>query len=289
MISKEEMIQEVTGIIGEYTTRLTVRQVYYRLVAKHLIENKVSQYQRVVKVLRDARISGEIPFRAIEDRTRSFLGGDRSYSNEDDYFNNWLYTFRTIHEDYELPRWYNQEEYVEVWIEKQALAGVFDQITQRKNVVLAPCRGYPSITYLYEAAQRLKRIDKDLTILYFGDFDPSGVDIFRSIEANMRKIFGVSAEFKKIAITPEQIEKYDIPPMPTKTSDPRSANYIAEYGDVSSVELDAIEPDDLQELISSAIDGHFDESIHNEVIEQRDESRARIKEKVIEIAGEAEE
>jgi len=280
MTRKREIIEAASKVISEYTTRLTIRQIYYRLVAAHKIENRVSQYQAVVKALRDARLEGLIQYRRIEDRTRSFIGGDVSYETPEDHFQNVKDYFLECDEYYYLPKWYNQPNYVEVWLEKQALAALFNQVTSKWKVRLGPCKGYPSLTFLWEGAIHLRRIqDRKIHVLYFGDFDPSGLDIPRYIWERLRINFGVDfTEFRLVAITQEQIEEYNIPPMPTKTSDSRSSGFIAKHGCEASVELDALEPNTLQTIIDDNVSQLFDESIGEETEKEQEEKRKEIQE-----------
>jgi hypothetical protein len=283
-VSKRAMIVAAAAdVIKEYTTRLTVRQVYYRLVSKHLIENKTNEYKAVVNALTWARKNGKIRYQDIEDRTRQFIGGDRSDDTPQEHFAAAKHYFEKCWSYFHLPHWKGQPVYVEVWLEKQALAALFEQVTDEWHVRLAPCRGYPSLTYLWEASEHLNGIeDREIVILYFGDFDPSGQDIPRYIEQSLTDDLGVDTSnmrFLKIAITPDQIAEYKIPPMPVKHSDSRAAKFTAEHGEDSAVELDAIDPNVLQDLIRKAISQHFDEDI----AEQRDEDQAAGQEEVKEM------
>jgi hypothetical protein len=279
MSSKRDIIvAQALKVIEQYTTRLTVRQIYYRLVSAHTIENRVSEYQAVVNALTYARLNGVIDYSSIEDRTRAFIGGDHSYESPEQHFNDAKRYFETSSEYFQYPLWMNQPNYVEVWLEKQALAALFEQVTNKYKVRLAPCRGYPSLTFLWEGAEHLKRIqDREIKILYFGDFDPSGLDIPRYIESRFTNDLGISTEnmsFGKIAITAEQIEKYDIPPMPVKMTDSRGAAFAAEHGANSAVELDAIEPNVLQDIIKNAI-VHF---MDGEILEARNAAQVEAQE-----------
>jgi hypothetical protein len=275
------IVAESKKVIQEYSTRLTVRQLFYRLVSAHVIENLVSEYQAVVNALVQARLMGEIDYDSIEDRTRAFIGGDARLEDPKNHFESAKKYFETSAEYFNLPKWLNQPKYVEVWLEKQALAALFEQVTRRWAVRLAPCRGYPSLTFLWEGAEHLKEIEgREIQVLYFGDFDPSGQDIPRYIESRLTNDLGIDTanmNFTKIAITPEQIEQYNIPPMPVKTSDSRGAKFIEEHGEHSAVELDAIDPKILQTLIEAAIVEQFDADIGAETEMQEENGREEIR------------
>lgn len=263
-MSKKQMLIDATNkITAQYSTRLTLRQIYYRLVATQVIENKQSEYKYLSKVLTEARLENKVPFSNIEDRTRV---PDVEYCN---YWTprEWLVgLIRDAYNSilaYSIPKWYQQTTFVEVWVEKDALRGLFREVCRELEVTLVTCKGYPSITLLKESADRIKRerrarkVDK-LVILYFGDFDPTGRHIPENVEQRMREDFRLDFELDIIALTQEQIDEYNLPPVPAKRSDSRTANFISEHGD-QAVELDAIEPDVLQDIIREAILLHYDE------------------------------
>lgn len=278
---RKHVIDRVLEIISQYRTRLTLRQIFYRLVAAGVIPNTVNEYKRLSKILVKARMEGVIPFEAIEDRSRRFIGGDHEYIEAKDHFQNALNYFRHCDECYNRPFWEAQPGYIEVWLEKEALSSLFHQITRKFKLVLAPCRGYSSLTYLHEAAKRLVSIKgRAVWILYFGDFDPSGLDIERDIGQRLTGL-GVDANIRRVAITKDQLVKYEIPPMPAKRSDCRTAKHIARHGDIA-VELDALEPTVLENLVEQAILEHLD----LEILEKRNallaSERAKIKQMIAE-------
>lgn len=229
-------------------------------------------------------MNGDIPFNAIEDRTREIAGGDEREETTSEYFDNWLNHFTNCWKYYKMPLWKEQEKYIEIWVEKQALQSLFREITDKHNVILSVGKGYPSLTHLYEATQRISEItDKGIQILYFGDFDPSGEDIYRNIQETLEKL-GLVIKFEKIAITKDQIEKYDLPPLPSKKSDSRARKFIEQYGD-KTVELDAIEPNILQEIIKKAILKHFHSETYEKVKEIQEQRRKEIEKKIKEVLG----
>ena len=127
---------------------------------------------------------------------------------------------------YRRALWDNQEVYVEVWTEKDALAGVLLQETEPWDVPLMVSKGFSSVTYLYEAALAIKQQGKPAYLYYFGDHAPSGVHIDRSIEQRLRE-FAPQAEihFERVAVRPEQIAAWALPTRPTKQSDSRSRRF----------------------------------------------------------------
>ena len=70
----KKLIESINGIVEEYSAQglnLTVRQVYYQLVARGLMPNKKAAYERISDVIADGRLAGLIDWDCIEDRTRS--------------------------------------------------------------------------------------------------------------------------------------------------------------------------------------------------------------------------
>jgi len=280
----KRILEKVKEIIRQYDTRLTLRQIYYRLVSKQVIENNVNEYKRLSSILVKARMEGIINFDSIEDRSRDVnIDTEESAESKEVFLSrelNWLEEWDEGYSGYSLPRWHNQPYSVEVWVEKQALESLFLSVTRERRVNLAVCKGYPSLTYLYQAAKRLiENNDKKRVVLYFGDHDPSGKDIERYIKERLNDLEVGDIEIKRIALTMGQVQEYKLPPAPTKKGDSRSSNYIAKYGD-NSIELDAIEPDILQEIIKEAIGEYFDKEIHEEVKEESEESREWLEERM---------
>jgi len=226
---------------------MTVRQVFYQLVSRGVIAKTEGEHrQTVVRLLTAMRRAGEMPFGWIGDNTR-WMRKPRTYSSMQDMLALTAQTYRRA-------LWDNQNAYVEIWLEKDALAGVVYQETDPWDVPLMVTRGYPSLSYLYEAAEAIGECGKPAYLYYFGDWDPSGVDITRSVERGIRE-FAPNAQivFERIAITPQQIGELRLPTRPTKNTDSRSKNFSGE-----SVEVDAIPPAVLRGLVKECIEKHID-------------------------------
>ena len=146
---------------------------------------------------------------------------------------------------------------MEVWLEKDALAGVLLAVTVPWDVPLMVSRGYSSITYLHAAAQTIEDQDKPTFIYFFGDHDPSGLDMVRSVEDGLRR-FAPEADitFEKVAVTPGQIEEWNLPTRPTKRSDSRSRSF---QGD--SIDVDAIPPNQRRKRAEECITRHIDQGV----------------------------
>jgi len=236
----------IFDVLGE-TQPATVRQVYYQLVGRGVIAKTEAEYKStVVRLLTVMRREREIPFGWIADNTR-WMRKPPSFSSLGDM----LVESQRL---YRRALWDNQDAYVEIWLEKDALSGVLYEETAEFDVPLMVTRGYPSISYLYEAAEAVNECGKPAFLYYFGDYDPSGCDITRAVEAGIRE-FAPSAEihFQRVAVTREQIDKWKLPTRPTKTSDSRSRQFDGE-----SVEVDAVPPATLRAMVRGCIERHID-------------------------------
>lgn len=278
---KEMLITVGRSILSGSDEPMTLRQLYYRFVAMDLIENKQSQYQYLGEAIKEARLDGRIPWDWIEDRTRSVDGGDHDLVDVERRFNENLEWFKKTPDRYRLPRWKGQDNYVEVWVEKEALAGVFAGVCEDLNVVTFPNRGYTSITLLKEAAERLRgqwqKRGEAPTILYFGDFDPSGQDIERNIRDKLHDTFNVPVKVQRKALTRKQIDRFELPPQPAKRTDSRYEEFVENHGDLA-VELDALPPEELRNLIRESVEEYFDQDHYeNEVLPEQRARRARLR------------
>jgi hypothetical protein len=228
---------------------MTVRQVYYQLVARQIIKNQDSQYKRISRILVDARKDGAIPWDWIEDRLRR----PRAVSMWED-----LTDFGTdAVQAYRRNVWTEQPRYFETWLEKDALSGIFEDLLRPYGVTLNVGRGYDGWDSIRNAAQRMGD-GRRAAVLYFGDFDPSGEDMKRSLEDRLA-YFGCMPDIVKCALTAEDIARYQLPPDPAKRTDTRAAEFIAKNGDIS-VELDALPGAVLRQRIRQEVEARLDMS-----------------------------
>ena len=237
---------------------LTLRQVYYQLVGKGYIENNKSQYVMLSKLLKWARIDGYIPWSDIEDRVRSYHGGG-GWDNVDQYVN---YEIDSIFKFYSRDLAQSQPKYIEIWIEKDALSSIFTRAATKYNVPVTVCRGFSSVSFLNDFKARLDNYSqgRPAVMLYFGDFDPSGVEMLDSMKTTLQEELGVAnIEFKRIGLLKDDIEKYELPNNPDalKKTDTRAEKHVLKYGQLA-VELDALSPAILEQKIKDAIETEFD-------------------------------
>ena len=278
-----ETLSLVETVMAEYTERLTIRQVYYRLVADYGHENSQRSYKRIVALLGKARLEGLIPYRAIEDRSRNINLYDSLAWEPMEYLESCLEDVYNAGRDFALPVWHNQTNKVVVMVEKQALQGIFQRVCSKWGVDLMVCKGHPSLTQQYELTKRLDDMldDEDLHILYFGDFDPSGENIPDKLQERLDEDFNVSFEsFTKECLTMEQVQEWNLPPAPAKRTDSRTNGFVEKFGVSWQVELDAIKPDQLTRLINDAISRNYDHDIGKEREREQEEGRELLRDRI---------
>jgi hypothetical protein len=256
-------------IIEEYlgqALRLTLRQLYYQLVTRNVIANVEREYKNLSTLVSDARLAGLMDWAAIEDRVRR--------PHVQPQFENLGELVDAALDSYRLPRWRGQDVYVELWVEKDALAGVLAPLAREFHVTMMVNRGYSSQSAMYEAANRFIDSEKPGKCLYLGDHDPSGEDMVRDIRDRL-DMFEADVTVEKLALTMEQVRAYTPPPNPAKMTDPRATDYIAEHGN-ESWEVDALPP----EVLSGIIRERFEDIIMSEplreVLEQEKQDKASL-------------
>ena len=256
------MLERINTILEEYRNDgyvLTLRQLYYQLVSKDIIPNNDREYAKLSNILKKGRLAGIVDWSAIEDRVRvpklPYWVRDVQHAIQD-----------TI-EQYRINRMQGQQRNIEIWVEKDALSNVLFRVTSKYHIRLMVNRGYSSISAMYDAHRRLRSGD---VILYFGDHDPSGKDMVRDIRERMKE-FGREVDVRPVALTMEQIRRFNPPPNPAKITDPRAKWYIREYGR-TSWELDALPPRELIRLAEEAVEELIDLDQYNRCLdrEQRD-------------------
>ncbi len=241
---------------------MTCRQVFYRLTGLGAVAKTEAQYKgTVVRLLGEMRLDGDIPFGWIADNTR-WMRKPRSHSSLAQALQDTAQTYRRS-------LWRDLPTYVEIWLEKDALAGVLYEEAEKWDVPLMVTRGYASLSYLHEAALAIAAQKKAAHIFYFGDFDPSGLDIPRKVEARLREFAPrASIHFERVAVTSEQIADLHLPSRPTKVSDSRSKGFADQ-----SVEVDSIPSSILRGLAATCIAKHIDSDVLDRVEETEELER----------------
>lgn len=270
-----EVIEIANRIVGEYAADgydLTLRQLYYQFVTRDIIPNEQSEYNKLGTAINNGRLAGLIDWNSIVDRTRQHEANSHWDSPAD--------ILESTAESYAIDTRADQDDYLEVWVEKDALVGVIERACEPLDIGYLSCRGYVSQSAMWRAAMRFKRQEqngKDCTILlHLGDHDPSGIDMTRDIQDRLT-MFGSEVEIKRIALSMEQVEKYQPPPNPAKTTDSRYVSYRNEYGD-DSWELDALDPRVLTKLITNQAAKYTNKNKRKLLIQKQERERQEIQE-----------
>lgn len=274
------IIPKVKELLLSFSYRPTLRQVFYRLVAALLISNTEVTYKSLSRATVLAREEATIDPLAFEDRVRSSQGGDYGYDSPGDFVDYLLTELRDAPNQYTRRLWDRQQAMPVIWLEKDALFTPITTIADRYRVKVYAARGYSSFTSVYEAAQEIDGI-MPIRVLQLTDFDPSGEDMVRDLEERLSRYGAQDFELTKIALTSDQVTSLGLPPMPAKKSDPRYERFAQSYGD-QAVELDALPPDELERIVSSAIEELIDPAAWNAELEkakqEREEARHQINE-----------
>lgn len=244
-------------IFDDIDPPMTTRQMFYQAETLGLVPKNDAGYDKVQRQFVNARRAGIIPYEWVADNTR-WMRKPRTYTSLEDFL-------KLSQRAYRRSIWASQNSYVEIWIEKDALAGVVSPITEKWDVPLMVTKGYSSVSFAYSAAETIKSTNKHTYIYYFGDYDPSGMDISRDLESKLKTFLedtGIPLSFRRIAINDRQISQYNLPTRPTKKSDSRSKKW---EGD--SVELDALRADVLRKMVDLVIQDHLDPELYERTIQ----------------------
>jgi len=263
---KMAIIAKANKILADYIGKydITLRGLYYQFVRRDWFPeswqdpatgstNNVRSYKKLGDIIGDGRLSGLIDW--------DVLGDEGRFIRELTAWDSPASIIRAVAEQYRTDMWEGMDYRPEVWIEKNALIGLVEPVTNRHRVALFSCVGYASLTAFYEAANRLKRTinnGQKPVILHLGDHDPSGCDMSRNIHEQLEMFVGRSVIFKRLALNMDQIEEFQPPPNPAKITDSRAKKYIEEHGE-ESWELDALEPQQFDDVITAAIEEYVDE------------------------------
>lgn len=278
------LIERAVEIIDDYRAQgysLTLRQLYYQFVSRDAFPqtwadpatgstNNERSYDRLGTLISDARMAGMIDWEAIEDRTRNVDGNPHWESPQS--------MIEACSTQFRLDKWDSQRNRVEVWVEKDALEGVVGQTARALDIQFFSCRGYSSMTSLWEAGQRLKTYaqrGQTPVIIHLGDHDPSGIDMSRDIEDRVSTFMDeehLTLRFQRLGLNRAQVRQYNPPPNPAKVTDSRYAAYRREHGE-QCWELDALEPAVIDDLIRDAVAEYRDDEAFAAAEEQERQYR----------------
>lgn len=277
--SSMEMISIIQVILSEYQSRgydLSLRQLYYQLVARGVIENSDKSYKRIGSLVNDARLAGLLDWSMIQDRGRVPVRNSHWDSPSD--------IIESAAASYRVDRWSNQNVYIELMVEKQALEGVLIPVCQKLDIMFSANKGYSSASALYNAGKRARwamLYGKDVVILYLGDHDPSGIDMTRDVQERLELFSGYNTDVElerrelivhRLALNMDQIEELKPPPNPAKETDARFDSYYEQFGP-TCWELDAIEPGSLADLVEEGVFTYRDPDLLTDILEEEEKQK----------------
>jgi hypothetical protein len=248
---------------------MTVRQVFYQATVRHLVEKTEHGYVKVQQDLTKMRKSGRLPYDWLVDYTRREIL-PVTYDGVE-------HALRDTAGDYRKDLWADADCRVEIWIEKDALAGVVEEVTRKFAVPLMVARGYSSLSFLHRASEISNGLGLPTYVYHFGDHDPSGVNAGEKIEEWRKDATDGTLHFERVAVTQKQIADWNLPSRPNKTTDTRTPKFEQRFGTTQSVELDAIDPNRLRSLVLEVIGRHLPASAYQALMAAEKRERELLK------------
>lgn len=242
--NKLKLRKDILSVFASYKDAMTVRQMFYRML-NFGYEKSEKFYGQVQREMLKMRESGALPYGFVADNTRSYYK-PKTYSGLSDMLERSKILYRRS-------LWDDTPERVEIWLEKEALRGVLWPVTSQFDVPLYVTKGFASVSFIHEAVMEAKQREALTHIYFFTDHDPSGMKVAESIEKRMKKMGADHVVFHRAALTPEQISENNLPTRPTKKSN-HSKGFTSD-----SVELDAMEPQMLKNIVEGCITKHLDD------------------------------
>ena len=269
-------IDTINAILDEYAAQgfdLTLRQLYYQMVARGYIENTVQSYKRTGSLVSDARLAGLVDWQMITDRGRETVTPNHWDSPAE--------IVESAARQFRIDKWADQPNHVEVMVEKQALEGVLIPVCRKLDIPFSANKGYSSSSAMYEIGRRLSLLHvndyKTIHVLYMGDHDPSGIDMTRDVWERLEMFADVPVYVKRLALNYDQVETLNPPENPAKDTDSRYAGYVEQFGE-SSWELDAVNPTMLAQLVTDAVEELRDPDLWEEACAKEQRMRQDLQE-----------
>ena len=250
------LLEHAAAIVASYDTSVTLRQLFYRLVAAGLLLNTTNAYKSLSRYTAEARRAGTFP--ALMDRTRTI----HRYQT----FAGPAEAQRWLHQIYRRDRTEGQPVSLYLGVEK---AGIVEQLQEwfgDLGVPVLALGGYSSQTYVDQVLADQKATGRPAVLLYAGDNDPSGEDIDRDFTARTACWSAV----RRVALTAAQVTEYALPPQAGKSTDSRAAAFVERHGHLVQVELDALPPEVLRQLFATAMKEFWNESVYMDALDRED-------------------
>lgn len=272
--ASQVVIDQANTILRSFAARgytMTLRQLHYQFVKGNLYTNTQANYKRLGSIMSDARLAGLVDWDHMEDRMRELERSPRWSSPSA--------IIDAVSAQYQEDLWKGQKIRPEVWIEKDALAGIITGVCRELRIDHFACRGYVSQSAQYEAAKRFnayRRQGQEPLVLHFGDHDPSGLDMTRENRAKFALLCGEPVEVRRLALNMDQVERYNPPPNFAKVTDIRFKGYVEEFGE-ECWELDALDPDVLEALIRDEVEPLINRRTWNAAKREEDQSKTDLR------------
>jgi hypothetical protein len=236
------LLEGVLNILGEYDDGITIRHLFYRCSGAGLVEKTEEGYNQLRGHLVRWRRTGQVPMDAFIDGSRWHYG---SFGADD--LSEYL---MDCTQNYRRNLWQTQPYYVEVWVEKDAVASLVNPIVNEWTLRMFPARGDASMSSLYQASRLFKHYQqrrRRSIIIYLGDYDESGIDIPNKIQSNLWQDHNCYVEMRRVAINRNQIDEFNLPTRPPKGTKRGQAIDVA-------CEIDVLKPSDIRHLLNTEIE-----------------------------------
>ncbi|MDP9299728.1 MAG: hypothetical protein M3P43_02350 [Actinomycetota bacterium] len=253
------MLQHGAEIVRGYDTGVTLRQLFYRMVADGTLPNTLPTYKTLSARTAEARRDGWFP--TLVDLTRS-ISRPPSWSSPGE-------AREALRDQYRQDRTAGQEFAVYLGVEKATLLALFESWYDEHGLPIVVTRGYGSQTYVDAVDADVSNDGRKAVLLYVGDLDPSGEDI----ERDFIERTDAFDDAKRVAVRPEHVAHYGLVPAPGKATDSRAAGFTARHGELIQVEVEALDPNDLRVLVDAALEPYWDVSAFEAVLAQEEQER----------------
>jgi hypothetical protein len=244
MAQKSLDLIEAMYDIAEAAEPITGRGIGYKLFTANLIPSmERASMKRVYRLLKEARERGIIPWEWIVDETRE-LERPQTWANPEAYV-------RAVRRSYRRDFWRDQPNRVMVASEKGTVRGVLAPILDELGVGFQVMHGFSSATTAHDIAEDYD--GRHLSIIYVGDYDPSGM--YMSEKDLPNRIDGYGGNhvlIYRIAILRQDLDDLSTFPASDKKKDPRYEWFVRNYGN-RCCEIDALDPNDLRHRVEEAI------------------------------------
>jgi hypothetical protein len=251
-----DVVEQANVIIAEYLAQgfaLSLRQLFYQMVSRALLDNSFKEYKRLGVIVRDGRNGGLIDWDAIEDRAR-IVNTHSSWDSPADIIG-------SAADAYKTDWWRDQRYRPEVWIEKNALIGVIEGVCTDLRVPYFATIGNNSQTLQYQAGKRFAQyFGQGLipVVLHLADHDPNGIDMTRDVRDRLALYARQPVEVRRVALNLDQVRQHNPPPNFAKESGTRFEGYVTTFGTRECWELDALSPTVIADLIRDEIEALID-------------------------------